>query len=496
MDPILFWNDVALEANKVSHTVANGEQTGPTLSSRALAIVHLAMHDAFFGVHAPASHGLYLPGGTTLPPGSNDAAAVTAAASTALAALYPSQRLAFEAALSRAEIPYEDASASGTYGRAVADAIIAKLAIKASEPGASDNGYVASFAACRHRPDPDNPAQRFHAPFYGATAARIAVTQDHDLLAPPSLKTVPGDYQAALEEVIGKGAAPGHPRLTRTPEETMIGLFWAYDGASGIGTPPRLYNQILRKIAIGKGNTPTQNARLFALVNAAMGDAGILAWQEKYRWDLWRPVLGVREHDECCGPTAEPGNTLTENCDPFWLPLGAPRTNTRDKPFTPPFPAYPSGHATFGAAAFHMVRRFYGFTGSTIDDLVFDFVSDELNGVSTDERGTVRTRHERHFDSLWHAIFENAVSRVYLGVHWVFDSFAAADVQTSGSYKSPSMISYPTRIGGVNLGLRIADDIYKSKLTCSTVQPPQAAAIAAAKADVNVEKASYARAGD
>lgn len=49
MDAILYWNDVALEANRISHTNGKGEQTGPTLSSRALAIVHLAMYDALAG---------------------------------------------------------------------------------------------------------------------------------------------------------------------------------------------------------------------------------------------------------------------------------------------------------------------------------------------------------------------------------------------------------------------------------------------------------------
>jgi hypothetical protein len=50
MDPILYWNEVSLEANRVSHTNGKDEQTGPTLSSRALVIVHLAMYDAFAGV--------------------------------------------------------------------------------------------------------------------------------------------------------------------------------------------------------------------------------------------------------------------------------------------------------------------------------------------------------------------------------------------------------------------------------------------------------------
>jgi len=51
-------------------------------------------------------------------------------------------------------------------------------------------------------------------------------------------------------------------------------------------------------VAIAKGNT-AQNARLFALVNVAMGDAGILAWDQKYTHELWRPVLG--EHDKSTG---------------------------------------------------------------------------------------------------------------------------------------------------------------------------------------------------
>ncbi len=55
MDQILYWNEVSLEANLVSHTNGKNEQTGPTLSSRALAIVHLAMYDAFVGVSVAAS---------------------------------------------------------------------------------------------------------------------------------------------------------------------------------------------------------------------------------------------------------------------------------------------------------------------------------------------------------------------------------------------------------------------------------------------------------
>ena len=56
-DPILFWNEVAMEANRLDHTGAMEaeNQRGPTLSSRALAIIHLAMHDAYFGIAGVAA---------------------------------------------------------------------------------------------------------------------------------------------------------------------------------------------------------------------------------------------------------------------------------------------------------------------------------------------------------------------------------------------------------------------------------------------------------
>ena len=260
-------------------------------------------------------------------------------------------------------------------------------------------------------------------------------------------------------------------------DQTLIGIYWGYDGAKGLGTPPRFYNQIVRVIAAARGNTVAENARLFALVNVAMADAGILAWDQKYCHDFWRPVVGIREHDVSMGPTGTGNNNINNDCHTFWLPLGAPSTNSSAKNFTPPFPAYPSGHATFGAAAFHMTRLFYGVApgNRALDDLAKDlsattdleFVSEEFNGVNTDNKGTVRPRHSRNFpNGLWQMIEENGRSRVYLGVHWVFDAFA---VTGSGN------IDLTQNVGGVPLGLTIAEDIFNGAraagLTKSTVPP-------------------------
>ena len=472
MDSILYWNEVALEANRISHTNGAGEQTGPTLSSRAQAIVHLAMYDAFAGISkTPGVLPPYLPGLPLPPAGAGLEAAVAAAAYDTLFALFPAQKLFFDARLAAAVIPAAGKAQGTTFGKQVAAAL---LADRAADPGAGDAGYVPPVHAAAHQRDPDN-LQGFHAPFYGAMSKCFAVSARHGLAQPP----LPGDaaYLGALKEVRGKGIATelmgtlpnGYPR--RSVTDKLISVYWGYDGAKGLGTPPRLYNQIVREVAMARGNSAAQNARLFALVNTAMADAGILAWDQKYFHNLWRPVVGVRQHDPSLGPLATGGNAVDPDCDVGWLPLGAPLSNQTGKNFTPPFPAYPSGHATFGAAALHIVRLFYGVAkGDTNADNLFDgisFVSDELNGVTTDNLGAVRPRHVRNFPGgLWQMIEENGRSRVYLGVHWVFDAFAV------DGNNGPDLTR---NVGGVPLGLRIAEDIFgasrEAGLKKSTVGP-------------------------
>jgi hypothetical protein len=137
-----------------------------------------------------------------------------------------------------------------------------------------------------------------------------------------------------------------------------------------------------------------------------MADVGIAIWESKYHYQLWRPVTGIREAD---------GNPATA-ADATFSPLGAPASNLTGPNFTPPFPAYPSGHAGFGGALFQILRNVYA-----TDRIAFTFVSDEFNGETLDNEGNPRPLVPRRFASLSEAEEENGQSRIYLGIHWAFD---------------------------------------------------------------------------
>jgi hypothetical protein len=224
------------------------------------------------------------------------------------------------------------------------------------------------------------------------------------------------EYAAAYDESKRLGGDGVVTPTERTPEQTEIGIYWGYDATPSLCAPPRLYNQIAVHIADQMGSNPIELARLLALANVAMSDATLTCWESKYHYDFWRPVTGIRESDAGTGPTGAGDDNPATIGDPWWSPLGAPASNLTGPNFTPPFPAYPSGHATMGGALFQTLRRFY-----RTDRIQFTFVSDEFNGITKDNLGSVRPLIPRSFHRLSQAEEENGQSRIYLGIHWSFD---------------------------------------------------------------------------
>jgi hypothetical protein len=417
IDPILEWNAVMLEANAVDCAQTPQQQPGPVLVARAFAMTSAAMYDAFNSVES-----LGAPYLTKVPnsAGASVDAAVAQAAHDVLVSLYSAQAVAFDAALTETLARVPDGSGRDQ-GIAVGQQVAANMIQARANDGAATLDtppYVPIDLPGFHQVDPTNPNQGFYG-CHGANLSAFAMTSSDQFVAPAlddasiagrAAFLLSAQYTTAYAEVFAVGGDGITTTTTRTPEQTEISIFWGYDGRPGLGKPPRLYNQIVRVLAAQENNTAEQNARLFGLVNLAMGDAAITAWARKYTDQFWRPIMGIRHADS----TGNPDTPF----DPNWTPLGAQPSNPfpGEISFTPPWPAYPSGHATLGGAVFKMLERFYG-----TDDVTFSVISDEFNGITRGIDGKVRPLVARTFHSFSDAAQENGQSRIYLGVHWGFD---------------------------------------------------------------------------
>jgi hypothetical protein len=209
--------------------------------------------------------------------------------------------------------------------------------------------------------------------------------------------------------------------------------FWAYDRAT-MGPPPVLFDRNLVEIGKQVGNTPAQNARMFAMASVSMADAATAAWDAKFTSNFWRPVTAIQEagNDATAFDDTNP-NTIG---DANWRPLGAPGPdpNSTADDFTPPFPSWTSGHATMGGALFKSLELFFGTNSFA--------TAAANNGVNPGNGKYALTSNEfapdgtvgmsRQFDTFaqvgaFGPGLENSpegeifMSRLYMGVHWIFD---------------------------------------------------------------------------
>jgi hypothetical protein len=418
------WNEIAVNASGLDHTpVAVGEdrifgqQLGPGRSARATAIVHIAIFDSLNAIVGGYRSFTGIPRAKA---GTSIKAAIAQAAHDTLVALFSSQKASFDQLLAEDlnQIPDGFAKSEGILlGRRAAKAILLMRANDGSlhpEPVVNVD-FICSDDPGKWRQDPISLIPLALGAHWDQVAPFV-LTSASQFRTPPPPAMESFEYTAAYDEVQRLGGDGVITPTERTADQTEIGIYWAYDGTPSLCAPPRLYNQIAVHIANQKGSSEIELARLLALINTAMADAGTAAWESKYFYQVWRPVTGIRESDVGTGPSGQGDGNPSTVGDVTYSPLGAPASNLTGPNFTPPFPAYPSGHATFGGAIFQVLRKFYG-----TDNIPFTFVSDELNGVTVDNQGNVRPLSPRTFSTLSQAEEENGQSRIYLGIHWAFD---------------------------------------------------------------------------
>ena len=165
-----------------------------------------------------------------------------------------------------------------------------------------------------------------------------------------------------------------------TEEQKTIALYWA-DGAGATGTPPGHWIAIVSQIARNEDLSLAEAAEAYARVGIAVHDAFIVAWRDKYVTNLQRPVTYINR-----------------NIDAGWHPFLV----------TPAFPTYTSGHSTQSAAAAQVLTDMFGkmrFTDTTHTD-----------------HGLQPPLAPRTFDSFAEAAMEAAISRLFGGIHFLFDN--------------------------------------------------------------------------
>jgi hypothetical protein len=292
---VLAWNQAALSA-------IQKDASDPLVASRGLAMVQAAVYDAVNAIEGTPAYYVKVPA----PAGASAAAAVSAAAHRVLGYLYPAQQSDFDALLATelALVPDGRAKTDGlTVGQTAGDAMIA---LRANDGYNAFVDFTSGTGAGVWQPTPPAYAEALDPQW--ANLKPFAMTSPGQFLpaGPPALSSQA--WAAAVNEVKSLGSATS---TTRTADQTQIAHFWA-DGA-GTVSPPGQWNAIAGQIAQQQGDSLADDARLFAVLDVTMADAGTVAWNTKFHYDTWRPITAIRSADTAGNPAV--------TADPNWTPL-------------------------------------------------------------------------------------------------------------------------------------------------------------------------------
>jgi membrane-associated phospholipid phosphatase len=177
-------------------------------------------------------------------------------------------------------------------------------------------------------------------------------------------------------------------------EDYWIAEFWSDDCPILTFSPAGRWVSITNQLIAIERLDMLEAVAAYAKLGMALSDAGVKCWGEKYRFNYLRPIDYIREYMN----------------DPDWNTVMCPDGSGGF--YTPNFPTYPSGHATFAAAASVVLEDVFG--------TVYTFTDRSHEGRS-EFKGAPRT-----FDSFKEMALENAYSRVPLGVHFQSDSDAGS----------------------------------------------------------------------
>jgi hypothetical protein len=391
-DAVIVWNT---NAGVAATQACIAPLADPFHESRLYAMMHVAIHDALNAIDRR-----FRPYTFDQPaaPGASPEAAVAAAARDVLVPLLGQlpRELASQACIDAgvasveaassaalAALPDNPAKAQGiAVGQAAAAAVLALRAADGAGAPFQNTSCPQATSPGMYQCTPGFPFIAFEA------WAKVApfVLQDSAQFRPgPPYAVTEKPYTADFNEVKALGGDGRTTPSARTADQTEIALVWWESS-------PLKWNRIARTVAIDRGFTLWEHARLFGLLNMVLADGYIAMADAKNHYHSWRPVTAIQMADT-------DGNPETTG-DPTWTPLQP----------TPPNADYPSGHSIEGGAAAEVLKQVFG-----TDQISFQDCSMTLPAGSTcsDPSPVLRS-----YTSFSQAAAENAYSRILIGFHF------------------------------------------------------------------------------
>ena len=364
-DPVMEWNNIARQLIVVPALT-------PVQQTRAMAIVHVAIHDAVSGI--TGEYARYHAVSAAAPAGAAPEAAAIGAAYHALTGMFgESDSLAASYAASLLAHGISPGDSGLAYGQLVAEGILmlrqddgaAQAAFPYVPAGAGMPGVWVPMSAA--------PSAQALLPGWGnVTPWVLRGGSQFRPDAPPALDSA--RYAKDYNEVRQIGAMTN---TTRTDEQTQIALFWR-------ASPTALWNPILRRAIESRGLDLAATARVAALFYLAAADASVAVWESKYVYNFWRPEPAIVRGDE-------DGNAATV-ADPSWRPLLP----------TPAHPEYASAHTANSGAMAAVLRAIFG-----------DAPGYTIEATSSQNVGFVR-----YWGTFSEGVREVIDARVYSGIHF------------------------------------------------------------------------------
>ncbi|KAA3625440.1 MAG: phosphatase PAP2 family protein [Flavobacterium sp.] len=378
------WNQKILE-------LALAEDNLLTLKGvRTLAMMHTAMHDALNSIVPKYSRYAYK--GQKVE--ANPVASVAYAAYEIAISQYPDKKEVLDKELNKwVKDLMDDKSkdVAETLGKEVASSIISKRLNDKWDGEAEYTFHPMAPGVYAEFNEHSGTPEGF---IFGAGWANaqpfLIPTQDY-FRSPPPPEINSETYTKAFNEVKEVGRFESE---TRTKDQAHLAMWWK-------DFVENSHNRLARDLVVVENLDIWDASRTFALMNMAIYDAYVNVFDNKFYYNHWRPYTAIRWADN-------DGNPDTE--------LEATWNNLHKHTYA--FPSYPSAHGTASSAAMTVLSNTLG-TGNAYH---FKMTTEEVDKAGPFSEKIKMSPPIRSFNSFSEAGLEAAMSRVYLGIHFRYDS--------------------------------------------------------------------------